>query len=617
MPKVTFEPFGTTVDVEPGESLLKAARRAEIRIRNDCGGEGLCGKCQVVVKEGQVSRLSSSRAAPPHRDLACRTLVGQSDVLVLVPPESQVEEEVSLERAGPLPAGTSLREGVVRRTKLSLAEPTLEDHRADRERLVRALSTLAEGNYHVPLEVLRDLPASIRECDWAPEVTLAEDPCGATVLAVGRPCEAPLCILAVDIGTTAIKARLLGRESGWAASCYNSQMMYGPDVISRILHCQQNEGGRRRLQRLASGDINRLLSALLEQEGVGREDVWGVVVTGNATMVHLFLGLNPLWIRREPYVGCTHNPPPVRASELGLQTNPEGMVFCLPSVGSYVGADITAGVLATRLYEAASPVMLIDLGTNGEVVVGNRDFIVCCSASAGTAFEGSGSTSGTRARPGAIESVRYEDGIRWKTIGDEPPTGICGTGYIDLLATLLGRGIVDKTGRFQQGSSDLLRRDRLDALELVLVEAGACGAASEILLTQGDIDNLVRAKGAIYAAGSILLGSLGMQWQDLAKIMLAGGFGGSVDIRNAITIGLLPDVSEDRIEFVGNSSLQGAVLAALDRDQYRKVGDIASSMTYFELSTHPDFMEQFVSACFLPHTDAEMFPSVRTAVDAL
>ena len=357
-------------------------------------------------------------------------------------------------------------------------------------------------------------------------------------------------------------------------------------------------------------DINRLLSALCERSGVERHDVWAAVASGNTTMIHLLLGMVPLWIRREPYVGCAYQPPPVGPGELGIDINPAGTVFCLPSTSAYVGADIGAGVLATGLHEADKPSMLIDLGTNGEIVVGCRDFMACCSASAGPAFEGGSSASGCWAGPGAVHAVWADGDVAWQALGNVAPLGICGSGYIDLLATLAQIGVIDKTGRFREGSSPALRRGPDDGLEFVLVGGDSTATGYDILLSQGDIENLIRAKAAIYAAGRTLLANLGMDWSDLATIMLAGGFGESINIRNAIAIGLLPDVPEERIEFVGNTSLKGAVLAAVDAEKYQLSRDIMSGMTYLELSTRPEFMEEFVSASFLPHTDVEKFPSV-------
>ncbi|MHC4592440.1 MAG: ASKHA domain-containing protein, partial [Planctomycetota bacterium] len=559
--------------------------------------------------------LGPRRRGVQDHDLACRTIVAEAEVEVFLPEESrEVETEVSVRKVTPFPADYPPPGGLVERAALEAPPPSLDDNVADGERLVRHLRKWRDGEYHIPLNVLRNLPRHLRDADWQPEVALSVEPWGYRVLHVGPAAGGSCCLMAVDIGTTAIKARLLAPESGWVASCYNSQRMFGPDVISRIIHCQRDESvGCPELKELVVADINRLLDALLEASGLARDDVWGLVVSGNTTMMHLFLGLYPVWIRRDPYVGCAYRLPPVRPKDVGVNINQAGRMFCLPSVSSFVGADITAGVLASGLSEREQPCALIDLGTNGEIVIGCRDFVVCCSASAGPAFEGAGSASGTRAREGAIDSIWDEGGTRWRTIGDAPPVGICGTGYIDLLATLLRQKAMDKTGRFAAGAQGVEEYD--DELQYILVPAEQAAGDRDIVLTQADVENLVRAKGAIYAGGSVLLQSLGMGWADLETIMLAGGFGESLDKDNAVTIGLLPDVPRERIEFVGNTSLQGAIMAAERAENYWKARDIADKMTYFELSTHADFMDQFVSACFLPHTDAEEFPSVADVAE--
>jgi len=610
MPRVTFHPAGVTVEVQPRTTILEAARQADVPIRNDCGGQGVCGRCRVTIRRGHAARMGARHPGRPAGDLACRTLVADTDLEVSVPRESrELEPEVTVNAAPPFPADYPPSGSIVEKVALELKPPDLDDNAADGERLIRHLRKWRPGEYHIPLAVLRDLPVRLRGAQWRPEVTVSAEPRGGRVLHVGPAGAVPCALAAVDIGTTTVKASLLAPRARWTAACYNSQVTFGPDVISRIVHCQRSETrGCRDLQAAVVADVNRLLEALRRLAGLERDDIWGLMVSGNTTMIHLFAGLHPAWIRRDPYVACAARVPPARPEDVGVEINPAGRVFCLPSVASFVGGDITAGVLATGLADRERVGALIDLGTNGEIVIGNCDFLVCCSASAGPAFEGAGNASGTRARDGAVDSVQADGAVRWKTIGDRPPLGICGTGYISLLATLLRAGVMDKTGRFVAGAPGV--REREEALEYVLVPAERTSVERDIVLTQADVANLIRAKGAIYAAGSVLLRSLAMDWPDLDCIMLAGGFGENLDKDSAVAIGLLPDVPRERILFVGNTSLQGAVLAAQSAESYWKAGDIAAKMTYFELSTHPDFMNQFVSACFLPHTDAEKFPSV-------
>ncbi|MBS3764107.1 MAG: DUF4445 domain-containing protein [Planctomycetes bacterium] len=611
MPFVTFEPSGASIEVESGTSLLDAAREAGVRIRNDCGGQGVCRRCVVRVDQGQVHSSGSTEDLAENETLACRTLVFESDVTVHVPESSrEVREDVTISKGEPSPVSHDPEKSPVRRFDLSLSKPTLEDHLPDTERLVRALEAQEKANYSFAPGLLRVLPLRLRDADWEPRVTVARGPCGYEVLDVEARESSWPAVLAVDIGTTSLKASLIAPGPRWNASCYNSQIVYGPDVISRIIHTQRNDGGLKQLQRLVIGDINRLLTALLKKADVDRREVLSVVASGNTTMTHLLLGMEPAWIRREPYVGCSYRLPPMRAAELGLHIHPDGLLYCLPSVSSYVGGDITAGVIATKLYQAPAPRMLIDLGTNGEIVIGSQDFMVCCSASAGPAFEGESGASGSRAKPGAIESVQWHDGLQVNTIGGESPAGICGSGYIDLLAELAGHQIINRSGKLQPGASHRVLGNSVDQMAYMVVEADESATGNDIVLTQADIDNLVRAKGAIYAAASVLLSSLGMEWKDLDEIMLAGGFGDKINKENAVRIGLLPDIPREKIHFVGNTSLRGTTLVAGDADLFARSGSIARAMTYFELSTHPDYMDNFVASCFLPHTHADEFPSV-------
>jgi uncharacterized 2Fe-2S/4Fe-4S cluster protein (DUF4445 family) len=614
MPRVTFQPAGVTVDVAAGTSLLDAARQAQVPLRNDCAGQGVCGRCAVEITRGSVSRLPTRHRLRAGLDLACRVLLTDSDLEVSLPRESREwDHSVSLRSVAPPSGAYPPAGGVIEKVVVDLSPPNLEDNVADAERLSVHLNRRRGGTHRMPLSVLHNLPRRLRAGEWRPQVILSTEPTETRILDVGPVVDSPVVVLAVDIGTTSVKARLLGSGDDLVASCYNSQAVFGPDVISRIIHCQrEHPDGSRQLQQLVVDDINRLLAALLERSGLSGDDVWGAVFSGNTTMEHLFLGLYPEWIRREPYVGCSYHPPVVDAARVGVGINPAGRVFCLPAVSSFVGGDITAGILATRLHEAERPAALIDLGTNGEIAIGCKDFMVCCSASAGPAFEGGGSASGTRARDGAVDRAWSDGTVRWETMGGGPPVGICGTGYIDLLAVLLQEGALDRTGRFLDGAPGV-RTAEDESHEYVVAPADKTAVGRDVVLTQADVDNLVRAKGAIYAAGSILLDSLGMEWKDLSSIMLAGGFGERLDKESAVTIGLLPDVPRERIEFVGNTSLRGAVTVAADAGSYERAREIAAGTTYFELSTHLGFMDQFVSACFLPHTDAEKFPSVAAA----
>ncbi|HUV39242.1 MAG TPA: ASKHA domain-containing protein, partial [Planctomycetota bacterium] len=503
--------------------------------------------------------------------------------------------------------------------------PTLEDNASDLQRLEHELGKAAgTTEFQMGLKVTRRLPRLLRDHDW--KVTAVTGYRGAlTEIIDVEPDDTTnrnYCI-AADVGTTTVVCHLVDLRDGQTlgrAAKYNSQAAYGADVIRRIIYASQSPENENALRESVVGDLNELIGDLTARFRLGVRDITLISVAGNTAMVHLLLGLPAENIRKEPYIPPAQQLPPFRASEVGLQINPRGLLYCLPCVAGFVGADIVAGVLATELAHSDEVRMLIDIGTNGEIVIGNKDFLVCASASAGPAFEGSETRNGMRATSGAIDHIRLADPkhvLNYSTVGSKPPLGLCGTGYVDLIADMLRVGLIDKTGRLDGSTGGArVRVGKYDEPEYVVIPASWSGTGSDICITQGDIHNLLRAKGAIYAAASVLLKALNMTFDDLAEIMVAGAFGNFLNLANAVFIGLLPDVSQEKLRFVGNSSLAGAKLAAICDRCYDESFRIAARTTYFELSTDPSFMDQFVSACFLPHTNIELFPSVMAQLAA-
>ena len=347
-------------------------------------------------------------------------------------------------------------------------------------------------------------------------------------------------------------------------------------------------------------------------------DVDFALCAGNTTMTHLLLGLDPACIRVEPYVPTAVAPPVIRAAEVGVKINPRGLLGCVPSVACYVGGDVVAGVLVSGMARAQAPALLIDVGTNGEIVVGNKEWMVCCSASAGPAFEGGGISCGMRATNGAIERVtirRQGQRVSYSVIGGGRPAGLCGSGMIDAVAEMLRNGCVDRSGTLIAGHESGRVRDGEDGPEFVLVDASETATGKDIVITQTDLTNFIRSKGAIYHACECLLDRVGLQFSDLENIHISGGFGNHLDVRESISIGLLPDIPVDRFQFIGNGSVQGAKIVLLSRQALSEAESIASMMTYLELSTDHNFMNDYTSALFLPHTDIEKFPSVRLEME--
>lgn len=628
--KIHFAPDDVSVEVPPGTTILAAANKASVYLNSLCGGDGVCGRCRVIVLHGQVT--GGSTGAFTHEEiqhgyiLACEARV-QSDVQVEVPPETRlagapgyVEGEVpflvDISRLG--------RRGIrlsplVRMTYLELPAPNLDDNLPDLQRLEYALGKKIESQvFQMGLKVTRRLPKILRDADWKiTAVTGYRGPLTEIIdIEAGDTSQRNMCI-AADIGTTTVVCHLVDQRNGQTlgqAAKYNSQIGYGADVIRRIIHASQSPQNAQALRETIVGDLNELIGELLRQHRLGARDISFVAAAGNTTMIHLLLGLPADNIRKEPYIGTAYRLPPFRAAAVGLKINPRGLLYCLPCVAGFVGADIVAGIYASEMASRDEVSMLIDIGTNGEIVIGNKDFLVCASASAGPAFEGAECKCGMRATRGAIDHIRLLNADRilsYSTIDSAEPIGLSGTGYVDLLAEMLRVGVLDKTGRISsEVKSKHIRKGEYDELEYVVIPGAASGDGKDVVVTQADILNIVRAKAAVYAAATVVLKALDMKFDDLAEIMVAGAFGNFLNLENAVFIGLLPDIPSDRLRFVGNASLAGTKLTALCDECYEEVFRIADRTTYFELSTDPGFMDQFVSASFLPHTNIELFPSV-------
>jgi uncharacterized 2Fe-2S/4Fe-4S cluster protein (DUF4445 family) len=415
--------------------------------------------------------------------------------------------------------------------------------------------------------------------------------------------------VAVDVGTTTIVAHLVNlhaAETLDSEATYNRQMKFGDDYIRRIMYAEENNA-LEELHQSVVADVNGLIAELVARNDVALHNVTAVVCSGNTAMIHFLLKLDPSRLRREPYVPVTNSVPPLRAAETGIAINGRGLLYCLPGVAAYVGSDITAGVVAVGLDRSEKTCLFVDIGTNGEVVLGNREWLACASSSAGPAFEGAGIRNGMRAAPGAIEAFRIESHRRmsYTTIGDVRPRGICGSGLLDVIATLYEHDIIDRNGKFtaEAASWDGRLREGDEGSEFVLVAGGDEGG--EIVITQPDILNLIRSKAGVYAAVSRLMEETDTARDDLDCICLAGGFGNYLDVSRAVTIGMLPRVSASRVRFVGNTSIAGARMALLSSEAYEHMHEVAGSMTCLDLMSDPRYMDQFIKANFIPHTDIE------------
>ena len=628
--KVTFMPLNETIEVEKGITIFEAAARAGIYVSSICGGDGICGKCKVIIKDGKVishpTTLLKREEIKEGYVLACQTEV-EYDTVVEIPPESSAKEKILIDKDAqrfralytPMKEQVTFKyEPLVQKLYLDLPKPSLYDNVGDHVRLYRSIRRKTKAfNMQTGLKVIRMLPNIVRKADWKVTATMGRRGKTIEIIQVeeGDTTEHNYAI-AVDIGTSTVVTHLLNLntyETMDAEATYNSQRTFGDEVTRRIIYAEQN--GSDKLRETIVDDINNLINTLISRNNIRLNDIMAVMCAGNTAMIHFLLELNSSYLRKEPYIPVCTYPPPIRAAEIGIKINPRGLLYSMPCIASWVGADITAGILATGLYQAKELTMLVDIGTNGEIVIGNRDWMVCCSASAGPAFEGSGVRSGMRAAEGAIEKVKIlEDGkIKYTTIGNVRPLGICGSGLIDTVAELFKAGFIDRSGRLNLGVDDRIREVDGEK-EFVLVPAARTAVKKDIVISQSDIENLLRAKAAIFAGMNVIVNTLNLSFSDIKKIYLAGGFGNYLDKENAIILGLIPDVDRNIVEFVGNTSILGAKMAMLSNGALNTAYAISRNITYYDLITYPNYMDEFMSAKFLPHTDVTKFPSIQKII---
>jgi uncharacterized 2Fe-2S/4Fe-4S cluster protein (DUF4445 family) len=627
---VRFEPSGLRVVVPSGTVLLEAARKVGVYLTSICGGDGYCGKCKVIIDEGQFQTRPTTLLTPDEvREnvvLSCQTKV-LSDLTVTVPKShvleaGQILMDVDAHRFSEL-AG-EVREGVfefdplVRKLCIEMSAPTVHDNTADHERLYLAIREQTDAPImQTGFRILQKLSKLLVEANYRVAVTIGRRGGTTEVIEVepGKQCKTNFAV-AVDLGTTTVVAHLVDLTNAKRVdteATYNSQINFGEDYIRRIIYAEENDAFDEMQNRIVH-DVNNLIITLATRQRIDLQDITAVICAGNTVMVHFLLNLDPTRIRREPYISSVSFVPPIRAAEAGIQINKRGLLYCLPSVAAYVGSDVVGGVLTTRIYTKKRISLFVDIGTNGEVVLGNRDWLVCASSSAGPAFEGSGVKHGMRAGAGAIEklTILADGSIEFKTIGGTHPAGICGSGLLDTIAELFVNGIIDRTGRFRI-TDDARFSEGDEGWQFQLVTAN--NEHQEIVITQADINNLIRSKAGVFAAIRVLMDSMQTKAEDIDAIYIAGGFGNFLNVRQAVTIGMLPDVPLEKIQFVGNTSIAGAKTVLLSRKALETAEQVAKSMTYFDLMSHPRYMDEFVRANFLPHTDLSLFPSVRLGAE--
>ena len=621
----------------PNITLLEAARSANVAIDAPCSGNGSCGKCRVKILSGEVesypsSHISEEEYAAGWRLSCASKVIG--DVTVEVPDiasayqsrmktadlstgkEVEIFEKLQADLQA---AGIDFTNDSLVQFRLTLDEPTLDDTMPDTERLARAVEAESgcepvKLSYHV----VHKLAKTLRDADFKVTASAVRQGNGLLVVDVTAKEDAPIYGCAIDIGTTTVTGVLMDMASGKLtakASAGNGQIRYGADVINRIIE-QGKPGGRKKLQdAILKETLVPLLQTLCKDAKLPPARIVRLCVASNTTMNHLFVGVDADPVRMEPYIPAFFHWDGLRVHDRGLPAHPDAAIRLAPNIGSYVGGDITAGTFASMLWDRDELSLFIDLGTNGEIVFGNRDFMVSCACSAGPAFEGGDISCGMRATDGAIESCVIDPETMEPTFGiiGEPgqkPVGLCGSGIIDTIAELFHAGILNSKGIFVR-EGKRVAHDRHGCGRYILATPEESATGREVALNEVDIDNFIRAKGAIYSAIDTLLAAMDMDESVIESFYVAGGIGSGINMRNAVRIGMFPNVPLELFHYIGNSSLAGAYTMALSDEANDRVEQVARNMTYMELSTHPGYMDAFVAACFLPHTDAARFASAE------
>jgi len=598
-----------TIRVPKGTDLLSAAVKCGIAINSSCGGEGVCGKCKVSIKNETM--------------LACEHIV-ESSLEVRVPKQSLEIHVKTKSDAEEFTKGVVLnRENfyayspLVRKEYLELPKPTADDNLSDLDRISRGLASKID-NLHVSAKLgsVKYLSECLRDSDFKATVALGFKDGAFEIITLEPGDTTRRCFgFAFDIGTTTVVGQLIDlntREILGTRIAFNKQAVYGSDVITRIIFASVPDG-LEKTHKAVVANINEIIEDLIGACRVNPGDIYTISCAGNMTMMHLLLKMDPANIRKPPHIPTTVVFPTMHSSELGIEMNPKALITFLPGVSTYVGGDIVSGVLACGLFEDEKLSLLIDIGTNGELILGNKEWMMGAAASAGPAFEGSGLGCGMKAVKGAIQKVRIDEEFRVEcdVIGGLKASGVCGSGYIDLLCQMLKRGIIDKSGKIDRTKKSDRIRTKDSICEFVLVFKKDSSSGRDIVINEDDIENLKRSKGAIYSAVAALLLKVGKDIKDVKKIYIAGGFGNYINIENAIAIGLLPDTERGVYEFIGNSSLAGARMSLLSTEALMKTDGIHKNITYIDLSAEPAYMDEYIASLFFPHTNLGRFPSLQ------
>ena len=635
--KVIFQIEGASpvsIECNAGDNLLELARRANVAIDAPCSGNGSCGKCRVKLIEGEVESIPSRHISDEEYNagwrLSCNCKV-VGDCTVFVPDiasayqsrmktadlSSPKEIAIFEEAQAQLKEGGISFDNHFRSLQITMEAPSEADTMPDVERLQWAVQAeLGVEKVYVPYCVMVKLASTLRENQFSVCIKGELKDNAFTCMDICAPAEDQIVGCAIDIGTTTVTMVVVDLTSGKIlakGSSGNGQIRYGADVINRIIESTRT-GGKKKLQdAIVKETLTPIMANLCKSAGIKCSAILRVTIGANTTMNHLLLGVDADPVRMAPYIPSFFGWEGLLARDLQLPANPQAPVVIAPNIGSYVGGDITAGTLASMIWDKDEMSLFIDLGTNGELVFGNRDFLMSCACSAGPAFEGGDISCGMRATDGAIEAATIDKTTMEPTltiVGDagQKPVGICGSGIIDLISELFRTGMINAKGQFVREGQRVLR-DKYNMGRYVLATEAESETGREVSINEVDIDNFIRAKGAIFSAIDTLLNSVDMTIDCIDKVYVAGGIGSGINMKNAVNIGMFPDVDLEKFQYIGNSSLTGAYAMVVSDEACEKCAEVGANMTYLELSTYPGYMDSFVAACFLPHTDARLFPN--------
>lgn len=616
--------IGKSIPTTGGESILSALKKEGIYLVSSCGGKGTCGKCRIKIHSGKYKTSASGKIFQADKEkgivLACRTFP-ESDISAEILEEARlvVGDKIALSKSKDLSelfrSFDKEITPIVKRLNIKLPPPTIEDHISDLERLKRDLELKGVRGMRFSHRLVSSMAGDIRRHNWEIHLAYVDGPEAIFVISDKQAAKYGI---AVDIGTTTIVVYLIDLSDGKlvdVGSTYNSQIRYGDDVITRIFHAAEGRcdskpgGGLEELRGTVTDDINTITDTIIERHGINKERIECAVISGNTTMSHIFWGLDPGHIREEPYIPTVNSFPLWKAGTARLHINKQAPVYTLPCVASYVGGDIVSGVLASKMHRNHETALFMDIGTNGEIAIGNNEWLMAAACSAGPCFEGSGIKHGMRATEGAIEAVRIASGTfepSISVIGNTVPIGICGSGMIDAMSEMFLSGVIDRKGKFVREIKTCRIREGDEGVEFVLYKG-----TKDIVLTEVDIENVMRAKAAIYAGLSSLIKEIGFTLDNIERVYIAGGFGNYLNVDRAVIIGMLPDIPKEKFMFLGNTSVAGAYLCLLSEKLRKEAEEIARKMTYMELSVSRNFMDEYMSALFLPHTDMGLFPTVE------